>query len=438
MKLRLDRYQKLLRYERLTSVVLLAIGSLGSVLSTLGIWIGILLLVVPPDQAEPLGIIWSRRSGVLIIVFFGAFPLLGSLAAFRAGWLRRKKLDGLREVASIASSGAALKAAELSKSMRIHPADAQKLLLVSVESGIIEVEQGESVPIGPAEIQSSGPKHVENLSGSVLNNTWRVEHILGKGGMGIVYVAQHIRTLRRYALKAMIPTENDPASVQRFQREATVVSAVGHPGIVAIHDLGEDSGIHYLVMDLLAGETLEARLTRVGSLDWTEAKKILFEVGQALAAAHEAGVLHRDIKPANIFLAQSPSKSEQAILLDFGLALPLEMGAKVRVTATGAVIGTPLYMSPEQARGEKMDQRSDLFSLAAVLYEMMSGAPPFLDHTLANVYTKLLTSQVVSLGTVAPRPVPQAVDWAVHYALQKDPAHRYPDIRAFLNAVSQV
>src|SRR5512140_1766215 len=152
-------------------------------------------------------------------------------------------------------------------------------------------------------------------------------------------------------------------------------------------------------MDLLAGEALEHGLARGGRLPWAGAQGVVLELGAGLAAAHDHGLLHRDVKPANVFLARAGG-GERAVLLDFGLVKPVEDAAISRITVTGAAVGTPLYMSPEQARGEAVDARSDVYGLAAVLFEMVTGAPPFLDRTLASVYARLLTTAAPAASSV--------------------------------------
>ncbi|MFO0659970.1 MAG: serine/threonine-protein kinase [Polyangiaceae bacterium] len=435
MRLRLDRYPALLRRERLSSYGYLIVGGIGIVLSTLGFWMGLLVLVMPEAGNEDW--LWVKRGGVFVLVFFGVFPVMASGFLFRAGWRRRKRVQGMQEIAALGSSGAALQAGELSRTMKVHEVDAQRLLISSLEAGLLEPDPNDgqlavTLPSSGADLPA------DSLEGVQLNGTWQVEKPLGRGGMGLVYVARHVRTGRRYALKAMQPQADDLGAVQRFEREAATIGLLNHANIVSIHDVGRDRGVRYLVMDLLGGETLEARLSRVGSLPWASARHLVFQMGWALMAAHENGVLHRDLKPANVFLAQTPGLHERAVLLDFGLALPIQSGARVRVTSTGAVVGTPLYMSPEQARGEPVDVRSDLFALAAVTYEMLTGAPPFLDQNLASVYAKLLTSQIPMASALAPRPCPSQVDFALHRALSKQPSDRFPDVRSFLAAIEHV
>ena len=286
---------------------------------------------------------------------------------------------------------------------------------------------------------SAPPPSLEALIGAVLNATYRIEGHLGSGGMGAVYSARHLRTQRRYAVKTLLPdAQLSPDAIRRFEREATAATALGHPGIVAVHDFNQtEAGLFYLVMDLLEGETLDQRLTRTGSLPWPEARRITLEAGEALASAHDAGLLHRDLKPANLFLTSTPPR-ERVVLLDFGLAKPIAGAAVSRLTSTGAAVGTPLYMSPEQARGEPVDVRSDVYGLAAVLHEMLTGAPPFFDRTLAAVYARLLTESAPSAVRASPHPVPPIVDDLLACALAKSPDSRFDTVRAFLGALQAV
>jgi serine/threonine-protein kinase len=225
---------------------------------------------------------------------------------------------------------------------------------------------------------------------------------------------------------------------RRFEREATAASALGHPGIVQVHDFNvTKGGTFYLVMDLLEGETLEARLERGGPLAWPDAQRIALELCAALAAAHGHGLIHRDIKPSNVFLAVSRGAPERSVLVDFGLVKPLAESGSL-LTSMGVVVGTPMYMSPEQARGEALDVRSDVYSLAAVIFEAITGAPPFLDRTLAAVYARLLNEPAPRASQVAKRRVPRAVDDVLARALAKDRAQRYPDARSFRDALAAV
>ncbi len=277
----------------------------------------------------------------------------------------------------------------------------------------------------------------EQLVGRTLKQTWFVEGLLAAGGMGCVYTARHVRTGKRYAVKTLLPDERiSIESLHRFEREARTASSLGHVGIVQVHDFDLEGDPRFLVMDLLEGETLEQRLARVGRLGWQDARRIVLEVADALAAAHHAGVLHRDLKPSNVFLARKEGLGERAVLLDFGLTKPIREGASVWVTRTGAIVGTAHYMSPEQARGERsLDQRADVYGLGALLYEMVAGIPPFLGATPFAVLTSLLTEAPVPPSHLM-QGIPPALDALVLRALAKQPHERPQDVPAMMRELA--
>jgi tRNA A-37 threonylcarbamoyl transferase component Bud32 len=286
----------------------------------------------------------------------------------------------------------------------------------------------------PGPGQSSG-----DITGRTLKGTWFIEKRLAAGGMGAVYAARHLRTGRRYAVKTMLPDERvSMESLHRFEREAKAASAIGHAGIIAVHDFDRtDDGVHFIVMDLLEGETLEHRLARLGRLAWPDARKVALEVSEALAAAHQAGILHRDLKPSNVFMSQRPGRPERAVLVDFGLAKPIREGGSVWVTRTGAIVGTAHYMSPEQARGERVDERADVYGLGALIYEMIAGVPPFLGSTAFAVLTLLLTEQPVAPSGLVPG-IPPRLDALVLRALAKGPNERPESVASFAAELAQI
>jgi serine/threonine protein kinase len=263
---------------------------------------------------------------------------------------------------------------------------------------------------------------------------YRLLKVLGRGGMGIVYLAEDTVLNRQVALKAMSPARAESQEArQRFLREARAAAALEHDHIVAIYQVGEDRGSPYLAMPLLKGESLEQRLQRCGPLATDEAIRIGREVALGLAAAHARGLVHRDIKPANLWL--EADHHDRVKLLDFGLVCTAEDNAPL--TRKGVLLGTPAYMAPEQARGEKVDARSDLFSLGCVLYDLLTGTPPFQASNVLGVLTALATATPKPLGELVPD-VPPALADLIGQLLAKDPKDRPASAEAVLAALDRI
>jgi len=262
-----------------------------------------------------------------------------------------------------------------------------------------------------------------------LDGRYLITDEIGRGGTSIVFRAEDLRYPRQVAVKVLRPEVTAALGRERFLREIDFVSSLAHPHILPLYDSGEAEGLLFHVSPLLEGETLRERLTRERMLAVDEALRIGGEILDALAYAHAHGVVHRDIKPANILLA-----AHHAWVSDFGVARALEEGGGERLTATGIVVGTPAYMSPEQAGGEPLDHRSDLYSAACVVCEMLCGTPPFASRTAQATMALKLTEEPRTLLTVRPS-VPAGVDSVLRKSLSRLPADRFGSAEEFAGAL---
>ena len=275
---------------------------------------------------------------------------------------------------------------------------------------------------------------MDELPGSI--GRYQIRRELGRGMMGVVYLAHDPDLGRDIALKVIqLPGgasgEDRTGFEQRFFSEAQSAARLSHPGIVIVHDVGRDanSGALFMALQLLPGRTLENVLKENTRLDWADALRITRRVAEALQHAHLEGVVHRDIKPANIMILPSGEPK----IMDFGIA-KLEAA---RLTATGQFIGTPLYMSPEQAMARPVDGRSDLFSLGSVLYEMLTGTPAFGGESVTKVLFQLMSMEPQPPSTLVPS-VPPAADRILKRCLAKDATLRYIDARALANDIAAI
>jgi tRNA A-37 threonylcarbamoyl transferase component Bud32/tetratricopeptide (TPR) repeat protein len=265
-----------------------------------------------------------------------------------------------------------------------------------------------------------------------LAGRYRIERELGRGGMATVYLADDLKHHRRVAIKVLDPEVAAAIGSERFLREIETVAKLSHPHVLTLHDSGQAAGLLFYVMPYVTGESLRQRLERDRQLPLEDALQITREVADALGFAHRQGVVHRDVKPENILLEQG-----HALVADFGIARAVAAAGAVKLTATGVVVGTPAYMSPEQAGGDsRLDGRSDQYSLGCVSYEMLAGQPPFTGPTVESLVHQHLSVAPHPVTVLRPT-VTQAMAGAIGKALAKSPADRHADVGAFARALEE-
>jgi eukaryotic-like serine/threonine-protein kinase len=274
------------------------------------------------------------------------------------------------------------------------------------------------------------------MIGRIIGGKYSLEREIGRGGMGAIWIALDGQLRRRVALKLMRSDQLSSASSRsRFEREAMAVAQITNPHVVQVYDYGIDEESPYIVMELLEGEDLDARLSRHGRLPLAAVTTLVTQAAKALGTAHAAGIVHRDLKPANIFLARVEG-DELVKILDFGVAAVASSvaGADMQATRAGTVLGTPHYMSPEQARSSKnLDHRSDLWSLAVVAYRAISGQHPFTGESLGDLIVKVCTDEFTPPSQIVTDLDPE-VDRFFERALAKDPGQRFQSAKDFMNA----
>jgi serine/threonine protein kinase len=273
-----------------------------------------------------------------------------------------------------------------------------------------------------------------NLLGTVVDNRYRVVELIGEGGMGKVYLAEHVEIGRRVALKVLHPSYGRmPDLVERFRREARAASKIGHPNIVDVTDSGTTSdGSVFFVMEHLEGIELGGIIEREGAIDVPRSLRIASQICRALAAAHNVGIIHRDLKPENVFLITRDSTADFVKVLDFGIAktTEAEQARERKLTSPGMAMGTPEYMAPEQAAGRSADARCDVYALGAILFEMLTGVPPYQGDNFMEILTKKATVDPVAPNSLRPD-LPEAVCAVVMSAMARNPDHRPQTMEAF-------
>src|SRR5438105_3412343 len=265
---------------------------------------------------------------------------------------------------------------------------------------------------------------------TALNDRYRIEREIGAGGMATVYLAHDVRHDRDVAIKVLHPDLAAALGAERFLAEIKTTAKLQHPHILPLLDSGEADGLLYYVMPYISGESLRNRLDRETQLAVDDAVRIAREVLSALESAHKHGVIHRDIKPENILLHE-----DQALVADFGIALAVSVAGGPRMTQTGLSLGTPAYMAPEQAMGERVvDGRADIYASGAVLYEMLVGEAPFTGPSVQAIVARVMTESPRPV-TGQRRSVPEHVNAAVLRSLEKLPADRFHSAAEFSNAL---
>ncbi len=285
----------------------------------------------------------------------------------------------------------------------------------------------------PGEWEAERPGHADPLVGRVIAERYRIDELVGRGGMGVVYRVEHVRIGKAMAMKLLhgeLARQNDV--IKRFRREAEAASKLDHPSTVQVFDFGRSDGLTYLVMELLGGQDLNHLIQVEGALEFARVARIAAQIAGSVSQAHERGIVHRDLKPENVRVLAGEGGTDRVKVMDFGLAKLRESeelkGASI--TRAGFIVGTPYYMAPEHIRGESVDARSDVYALGALVYKCVTGVPPFWAPTPVGVLTKHLTEPVVPPSVRSSRrDVPALCDEIVMRAMAKDPAERFQSMR---------
>ena len=284
------------------------------------------------------------------------------------------------------------------------------------------------------------PASPMNLVDQVLDGRYRIVRKVGEGGMSFVYLATDTATSDRYAIKVLSHAlSNDPNAMQRLKREASLGMRLAHPNVCHIIRMGEtQEGLVYVVMPFVEGEILSDRNNRKGILPPAEVATFVSEIAAGLHVAHELKIVHRDLKPENIMICKSADGSERAVVMDFGLAKERRADAELqKLTATGIILGTPEFMSPEQLRGKPLDPRTDVYSLGLMTFEMLTGKLPFSGRTQQEMMIARLRSEPMSLREARPElNFSEALEKVLLKSMQRAPDDRYTTAPEFASALS--
>ena len=313
------------------------------------------------------------------------------------------------------------------------------------------VPAGAAAPVGtptPSRSTAAGGTRGEpkpapaqaNLVGQVLDKRYKIERKLGEGGMSFVYLGTDLGTQEQFAIKVLSEAlSQDANAMARLRREAALGMRLAHPNVCHIMRLGEtEDKMVYVVMPYVNGEILADRNNRLGHLPLTETSKFVKDMAAGLSVAHELKIVHRDLKPENVMICRGQDGVEYAVVMDFGLAKERKAeGELQKLTATGIILGTPEFMSPEQLRGKPLDPRTDIYSLALMTYEMLTGKLPFQGRTQQEMMIARLRSDPMPIRRMRPElDIPEAVEKTLNKAMARNPDDRYQTVIDFADALA--
>jgi serine/threonine-protein kinase len=290
--------------------------------------------------------------------------------------------------------------------------------------------------VGRAE--SAVPVTHANLLGQVLDGRYEIDRKVGEGGMSFVYLAKDVATQEQFAIKVLsADLSRDPNAMARLRREASLGMRLAHPNVCHIIRLGEtQDGLVYVVMPFVKGELLSDRNNRLGTLPLDEVGRFVRDIAAGLQVAHDLKIVHRDLKPENVMIRRDDSGVEHAVVMDFGLAKERRVGAELqKLTATGIILGTPEFMSPEQLRGKPLDARTDVYSLSLMTFEMLSGTLPFVGRTQQEMMISRLRNDPMPLRAISPE-LPEPVEHVLLKGMSRDADARYSTAPEFADALS--
>jgi serine/threonine-protein kinase len=286
--------------------------------------------------------------------------------------------------------------------------------------------------------EQAAPVTSTNLPGQVLDGRYEIERKIGEGGMSFVYLAKDVATREQFAIKVLsADLSKDQNAMARLKREASLGMRLAHPNVCHIIRLGEtQDGLVYVVMPFVKGELLSDRTTRLGTLPVDEVVRFVRDICAGLQVAHELKIVHRDLKPENVMIRRDDDGVEHAVVMDFGLAKERRADAELqKLTATGIILGTPEFMSPEQLRGKPLDARTDVYSLSLMTFEMLTGTLPFAGRTPQEMMISRLRNEPTRLRTLDPE-LPEAMEHVLLKAMSRDADSRYSTAPEFADALA--